>query len=194
MRKPDVDTRRLVGGALCLDFANTVDWAGDGTERPAHTDVLATPVDLARWGRRLGLTAVVTTGRELAAARLLRAAVHEVFASVAAGAQPGDAAVEALTRAFAEAAAAARLTTGGGWRLDWSPDDPCHVRHAVAVSAGDLLRTPDVLARVRMCPGSNCGWLFLDRSGRRRWCSMEVCGSRAKMRRLYEQRRRSPRS
>jgi predicted RNA-binding Zn ribbon-like protein len=42
-----------------------------------------------------------------------------------------------------------------------------------------------------MCPGNNCGWLFLDGSGRRQWCSMEVCGSRAKMRRRYERQRQA---
>ena len=41
------------------------------------------------------------------------------------------------------------------------------------------------LARVGRCPGRHCGWLFYDRSGRRRWCSMASCGSREKMRRLY---------
>jgi predicted RNA-binding Zn ribbon-like protein len=42
---------------------------------------------------------------------------------------------------------------------------------------------------VRQCPGRNCGWLFLDVSGRRHWCSMATCGSRAKMRRLYARQR-----
>jgi predicted RNA-binding Zn ribbon-like protein len=45
------------------------------------------------------------------------------------------------------------------------------------------------LARVRRCPGRDCGWLFLDASGRRRWCSMTTCGSREKMRRMYARRR-----
>ena len=30
--------------------------------------------------------------------------------------------------------------------------------------------------------------LFLDTSGRRRWCSMDTCGSRAKMRAMYARR------
>ncbi|MYV62710.1 hypothetical protein GTW37_28835, partial [Streptomyces sp. SID4931] len=25
-------------------------------------------------------------------------------------------------------------------------------------------------------PGKGCGWLFLDTAGRRRWCSLGVCG------------------
>jgi predicted RNA-binding Zn ribbon-like protein len=36
---------------------------------------------------------------------------------------------------------------------------------------------------VRACPGHDCGWLFLDRRGQRRWCIMAICGNRAKARR-----------
>ena len=51
----------------------------------------------------------------------------------------------------------------------------------VAWAAGELL-TSGELDRVKACPGDECGWLFLDRSGRRRWCSMDSCGNRAKVR------------
>ena len=67
------------------------------------------------------------------------------------------------------------------------------VRFAVAVDAMALLADPARLARVHRCPGPACGWLFLDTSGRRRWCSMSTCGSRVKMRRLYERRRQADR-
>jgi predicted RNA-binding Zn ribbon-like protein len=45
--------------------------------------------------------------------------------------------------------------------------------------------------RIRECGGHACGWLFYDRSknNRRRWCEMEVCGNRAKQRRLAARRR-----
>ena len=193
MLQPSIDSRRLLGGALCLDFANSVDWERDGTERPPSADVLAEPADLARWGRRLGLLEPADTPavdeRELARARALRRAVHDVFAAAASGATAGDEAIAAIERMFAESVAAGRLGAHGGWDFEWERDDPRRIRYAVAVSAVDLLRDPAKLARVRICPGNNCGWLFLDTSGRRRWCSMDVCGSRAKMRRLYERRR-----
>jgi predicted RNA-binding Zn ribbon-like protein len=37
-------------------------------------------------------------------------------------------------------------------------------------------------ARIKTCPGNNCGWKFLDRSKNRsrRWCDMAVCGNLAK--------------
>jgi predicted RNA-binding Zn ribbon-like protein len=51
------------------------------------------------------------------------------------------------------------------------------VRDAVA-----LLTDPARLARVRVCEGANCTWLFLDptKNGSRRWCEMKSCGNRAK--------------
>ncbi|WP_111603624.1 CGNR zinc finger domain-containing protein [Streptomyces sp. Amel2xB2] len=45
--------------------------------------------------------------------------------------------------------------------------------------------------RLKACEAHDCLWVFYDRSpaGRGRWCSMAVCGSRAKMR-SYRARRR----
>ena len=51
---------------------------------------------------------------------------------------------------------------------------------AVAWSAAGLLASPEV-AKVSACPGVDCGWLFLDARGRRRWCDMAACGNRAKV-------------
>jgi predicted RNA-binding Zn ribbon-like protein len=43
---------------------------------------------------------------------------------------------------------------------------------------------------IRPCTDNQCGFVFLDPSGRRRWCEMSVCGNRAKVRR-YAQRHRT---
>jgi predicted RNA-binding Zn ribbon-like protein len=196
MQYSSIEKRRLVGGALCLDFANSVDWDSDGAERPAHTDALGAPADLETWGRRLGIVRgddLEISGRELAAARDLRHALHRVFRAEAQSTKPPAEALELVGKNYAEAVRSAELRCKDGWRFEWQPDDPRRVRFAVAVSAIHLLLSPLERARIRICPGNNCGWLFIDTSGRRRWCSMEVCGSRAKMRRLYERRNRSSR-
>lgn len=192
------DTVQLWGGTLCLDFANSVDWSDADAPRGAETDALGEPDDVVRWGRRLGILAGAApdgVGQdELAACHVLRAAVHAAFAAIARGAEPPEAALDTLARAHAEAAAAASLVRHPqglalGWALGWPPADARQVRFAAAADAVALLGDPTRLARVRRCPGRGCGWLFLDASGRRRWCSMQTCGSRAKMRRLYERRR-----
>jgi predicted RNA-binding Zn ribbon-like protein len=189
-----VDTVKLVGGTLSLDFTNTIAWASDGRERPAHTDLLTEPRDLVTWGRRLGLVppyaAPAVTARELSAARVLRRAVRAVFGAIANGSIPSPDALDRVARDYGKAAETGQLVEEGGlWRLDWPLGDPRCVRFAAAVDAIDLLRDDERLGRVRICPGPDCGWLFLDFSGRRRWCSMDVCGSRVKMRRLYERQR-----
>jgi predicted RNA-binding Zn ribbon-like protein len=175
----------LLGGRLCTHFANTVDWA-DGEEMPEY-DALTEPDALARWGKRLGVPGGVPDAAELAAAVALRRALYATFAALDAGQAPPPDALERIAGDHAEAAAAARLSRGedGGWRLDWPHDDPRRVRFAVLADALEVLADPERLARVHRCPGRNCGWLFYDTSGRRRWCSMATCGSREKMRRLY---------
>jgi predicted RNA-binding Zn ribbon-like protein len=190
--KAKPETIHLFGGRLCLDFANSVDWSADGEPLGPETDALLEPGELAHWGRRVGVLdgePPIPPG-ELAAARTLRLALYDIFAAVGDGRAPAKDALARLAGDHAQAAAAAHLAErGGAWQLDWDPADPRRVRFAVAADAVALLADPDRLARVRRCPGRGCGWLFLDASGRRRWCSMQTCGSREKMRRLYERRR-----
>ncbi|WP_103501751.1 MULTISPECIES: CGNR zinc finger domain-containing protein [unclassified Streptomyces] len=47
--------------------------------------------------------------------------------------------------------------------------------------------------RLKACHADDCEWAYYDRSpaGRRRWCSMQVCGSRAKMRNYRSRQRRT---
>jgi predicted RNA-binding Zn ribbon-like protein len=162
------------------------------------TDALLAPRDLVRWGRRLGVVGrrpAVLDDDELAAARALRLVLHRVFSALAQDRRPRRADLEVLARDHAEAAGAARLAPAddGAWRLTWPAAEPRRVRFAVAVDAMALLADPERLARVHRCPGPACGWLFLDTSGRRRWCSMSTCGSRVKMRRLYARQRQADR-
>jgi predicted RNA-binding Zn ribbon-like protein len=193
MKRASPTTTRLVGGAICLDLANTVDWTEVGDERPDHTDALSTPQDLSAWGHRLGLAPaedLPMTGLQLKAIRRLRMAIHRTFASIAVGGTPAAQVTAALMSQYAEATAAGLLDPGADrWTIAWAPHDLRRIRFAAAVSAVELLSDATRLTRVRICPGNNCGWLFIDTTGRRRWCSMEVCGSRAKMRRLHARRR-----
>ena len=188
----------LVGNALCLDFANSLD------ARPeASRDWLAEPAGLHAWGVHAGIASRrAGSGPDLlAAGRELRDAVHQVFSAVAAGRRAPKPALAILTGTAAEGLAAATLRPGvpgtpegrpgagrGGaspYELVWAPaEGDRQVLWAVADSALGLLRHGP-LERVGECP--SCGWLFLDtsRNGRRRWCSMAMCGSAVKSARHY---------
>ncbi|HET6548779.1 MAG TPA: CGNR zinc finger domain-containing protein [Solirubrobacter sp.] len=181
------ETIKLLGGAPALDFANTVDRTEDDAY-VADTDALVKPDSLERWGVRVGIAGPAAGAAELARARELRDALHRIFSALARDQAPELAPLHA---AYAEAVAAGALTRreDGGFALDWPPDEPRRVRFAVAADAVALLADPDRVARLHRCPGRECGWVFLDTSGRRRWCSMATCGSRAKMRRMYARRR-----
>jgi predicted RNA-binding Zn ribbon-like protein len=187
VRKVVPETIKLRGGRLSLDFANSVDWTAEH-EPVGVEEAITTPDELVRWGVRLGVPSGEASPGELAAALSLREALHLAFAAIAHGEEPPSLAL--IASQHAEAVAAAQLAPrDGAFVLDWPQDDPRRVRFAVVVDAVALLADPERLARVRQCPGRNCGWLFLDVSGRRHWCSMATCGSRAKMRRMYARKR-----
>jgi len=59
---------------------------------------------------------------------------------------------------------------------------PLHSRIAAAVAEALVAGT---WQRLKACEADTCHWAYYDRSpaGRGRWCSMQVCGARAKMRR-----------
>ena len=187
------ETIHLWGETLCLDYANSVDWSPqDEHVDPEQTDVLRTEQLLDSWGRRIGLLcddAQPSSTSELRRARALRDAVHRLFSSLSRGERPSVEDLEMLMGNYADAVEHASLLAGEGlYELDWPARDPRRIRYAVATDAIALLQDPSRLKRVSRCPGRGCGWLFLNTSGRRRWCSMSTCGSREKMRRLHQRR------
>jgi predicted RNA-binding Zn ribbon-like protein len=187
------ETVHLWGETLCLDFANSVDWSPEGEHvDPVHTDVLRTEDMLARWGRRLDLLsedAGPASAAELARARALRDAVYRLFRSIAHDQERAGTDLDVLMSTYLEAVEHASLVAREGcYGLGWRAGDPRTVRYAVASDAIALVQDPGRLQRVSRCPGRDCGWLFLNTSGRRRWCSMSTCGSRDKMRRLHQRR------
>jgi predicted RNA-binding Zn ribbon-like protein len=186
------ETIRLQGGSLSLEFANSVDWTEDDIELPA-TDALLEPDSVERWGARLGVAGSPGGAEELELARGLRAALHHIFSALARGQEPDPFTLSRLRFAYAQAVAAGTHIPreDGGFGLNWRDDEPRRVRFAVAADAVALLADPARIDRLHRCPGRDCGWVFLDTSGRRRWCSMATCGSREKMRRMYERKRAS---
>jgi predicted RNA-binding Zn ribbon-like protein len=74
--------------------------------------------------------------------------------------------------------------TLAGERRTVAPVDATQALSALARDAIDLFTGP-LRQRVRSCAAEDCELLFVDasRPGRRRWCSLNRCGSREKMRR-----------
>jgi predicted RNA-binding Zn ribbon-like protein len=195
-RTPDYP--RLLGGVLCLDFANTV----EGRLDPRPTDFIEGYADLPAWAFHAGLMDAQRRGRVLRLAKVevataerlygraieLREALYRTFRAVARGTTPDERDLAVAAREYAAGMAEASLEPGGTtWSWAWREDDLAYPVWAVARSAVDLLTSAD-LSRIKQCPGAlDCGWLYYDasRNRTRRWCSMEGCGSRVKMRRQY---------
>jgi predicted RNA-binding Zn ribbon-like protein len=196
--RPTAPVFDLSGGALCLDFVNTV--GGHRALRPR--EMLRGYGDLLAWARQAGvLTPAEATrlaaraSREprravaaLGRARAARERLYRVFAARAAGAEPAAADLADLNRDLARALPHLRLAPDAAG-LAWSWDDPLDLERPlwpVLRSAADLL-TAAPTGRLRECAAETCSWLFLDRSrpGGRRWCDMQSCGNRAKARRHY---------
>ncbi|MDI3339330.1 MAG: ABATE domain-containing protein [Sphaerobacter sp.] len=192
---------KRVGGAVCLDFANTR--ANRDTEAPK--EYLHSYADLVAWAGAVGVLsasacqALLAAARArpseadetLAAARKLREAIYGIFSRIATGEPAPTPDLETLNAALARAMSRARVAPqpGGGFGWAWAaePDALDPMLWAVARSAAELLTSP-LLDRVRECAGHPCGWLFLDmsRNRSRRWCDMRDCGNRAKARRHYQ--------
>lgn len=176
----------LVGNAACLDFANSL----DARPEPSR-DWLAEPGGLQAWAVHAGIPHPGSGVDLRPAARQLRDAVYQVFSAVAARHHPPEPALAGVTAVAAEGLTVATLRPvdpgrgGSSYTLAWTPaDGDRQVLWAIADSALGLLRGGP-LERIGECP--SCGWLFLDtsRNGRRRWCSMAMCGNSVKSARHY---------
>ncbi|MEU7037524.1 CGNR zinc finger domain-containing protein [Streptomyces sp. NPDC046237] len=170
------DPRPLVGEPVSLDLLNTR-WMLDG----ARQDLLTDTEGLAVWLRANGLderfAADAATLRHTLAARDALSGLVD---------RPGDPAATARVDAvLGHGRIRATLTAEGPGERPEFADVTWGPGWTAARDYLDLLRTaPD---RIRSCAHDACILHFFDtsRNGTRRWCSMAICGNRAKASRHY---------
>ncbi len=194
----------LTGGALCLDFANTL---GD---RPRSTEEhLGGYDDLLRFSRQAGvLTAADVDEIEhlveehprsarTAFRRVidLRENLYRIFSRLARGETPEAEDIQSLNSLLHKTLQRLELRIQGE-TLEWAWDEtaPSLERPIwpIVRSAAELL-TSEEASSLRECASETCSWLFVDRSRtrRRRWCDMSTCGNRAKARRHYQRHKQT---
>jgi predicted RNA-binding Zn ribbon-like protein len=206
---------RFDAGAVCLDFAHT---GGEGRyavfetlHEPADLGEWLAQPPLA------AVLTVPATTQELAAAKVLRQAIWDaaharaarrplpaeaVTAINQAAATPpltpeltsSSAAVAPLAPGLASSSAAAPPLAPGSAGVSMAAGWAAPVRATQALSTLaremiELLAGP-FSGRIRECASSDCPLVFVDtsRPGARRWCSMERCGNRHKLRALRARR------
>jgi predicted RNA-binding Zn ribbon-like protein len=190
------------GGALCLDFINTVDVhdrpPGYDDLHPGYANVLAwcewaevldpdRAQRLLRRARKEPRAAADVRKRAVA----LRESLFRTMSFLAQGETPGRDDLATLEREILNASAYEHLQESDGV-LAWQFTDESFLERVlwpIVVSAEKLLLSPDA-GRVRECAGDECQWLFLDttRNRSRRYCSPTGCGNRERVRRFRQQR------
>jgi predicted RNA-binding Zn ribbon-like protein len=189
-----VDDLPRVGGDLCLDYVNTVDtW-----QRTDRVDYLSDYQALVAWAARAGALPTSQAERLLDGAATRQPQAHRVHVRAVALRDalfhvlvPGkrrtaESWLEIVNEELESAMRALRLRPAqSGYELVSTSGDELDQMLWPVLRAATQLATSPGLERVRSCPGEDCGWLFLDTSkaGRRRWCSMAICGNRMKTRR-----------
>lgn len=194
-----LDQLELVGGNICLDFTNSVNC------RPEpEIDYFHSYSSFLAWAERAQLLS--SSEREslcrlaeqqpshaeslIGRIRTLRETIYCLFADLAAHKQPNPKDLEAIQSSYAFACQRASLVHEQGsycfsWNRTHQLESPLW---PVIYATGELLRS-EQLQRLKLCP--SCGWLFIDlsKNGQRRWCSMNSCGARDKMRRYHQRQR-----
>ena len=201
-KKRNAGNLKLLGGRLCLDFVNTLDWRGTDTPQ----EFLITFQDLVCWSHHVGICSQLESdqlcqvaersnaeaGVVLKRALKLREVIYRLFTTSIAHQGPvaEDLAVfnKELGRLM-KASQIIRIKDGYAWesagdkmKLDW-------VLNPIIHSAAEIL-VSDELKKVKKCADPACGWLFIDvsRNQSRRWCDMKDCGNRAKATKFYQKK------
>jgi predicted RNA-binding Zn ribbon-like protein len=194
----------LIGDHLALDFVNSIaapagaeiDWLANGS---ALLDWLTATgaIDAANAARfRAGKVAARRLDAVAEQARALRGWLHKFLLAHAGARLDADALAEleplnrllARDESFQQVMAASTRpepegTAHGPFELTqqrrWTA--PEQLLQPIAAAAADLVCHADFLL-IRTCEGPTCTLMFYDRTKGhgRRWCSMSLCGNRAK--------------
>lgn len=201
----DVFKHDLLGGRLCLDFANTVGWHDSSEE---SQELLTSYEQLVNWSlhanilkKQQSLSLLKKADKQPAKAKevlqqatQLREAIFQIFSRVSNNELPSSKELAILNEALSKAYGKMRVVPGENkFSLEFINCDETldGMLPPIVQSAIDILISEKELSRVKKCEGDPCGWLFLDtsRNRSRRWCSMADCGNRAKAKRFYHNKK-----
>lgn len=202
-RKSAVNSLKLLGGRLSLDFVNTQGWRG----KKDPGEYLKSYDDLIAWGSHVKMISKQearalsekSANHHPAAQSVLKRAIElretifRIFSSLAEDNSAANEDLAVFNRYLATTMKMSHLikkkdgfhldTTGNKSKLDW-------ILGPIIRCAADLMVSGE-WRKVKKCGDPVCGWLFLDisRNQSRRWCDMQDCGNRAKASRFYQKSR-----
>ncbi len=179
-----------VGGEpLSVDLADTI-----VTAVLPRFDLLADDVACSRfWALQHGRLPDGWEVPSLSATRELRDAIRQLFDEAHAGVELDDRSLAIVNRASATVTTALVGARAGAVleRVErLSAADPTDLALAAAArSAIEILTDPADAARIRRCANPGCSMLFFNGDARRRWCTPNICGNRARVARHYHRHR-----
>lgn len=173
----------LVSGHLSLGLVNT-----EVVRRGIRHDLLVTPNELGSWINTMEqagslIPATLHEGYDspeaLQSLRTIRDFLRQECEKTADGHKPTDAFRLHLEELIARAPFVYKLMDKSLVRIPTGKASDSLVS-LVALNSLHLLATGGLLTLHR-CANPDCVLLFLDASGNRKWCSMKICGNRAKV-------------
>jgi predicted RNA-binding Zn ribbon-like protein len=197
----DVAKIALIGGHPALDFINSIEGRGRGSE----LNYLPDYGSLAAWSARTGLISEASrralarrsqqhpagARKAWAKAMALREDLFAMTRAIADAKPPPRQATSDFNKLLAKAAALRQLAfaADGEARWIWKPESTSDfdlIIRELALSAASLLADLAHTHRIKVCANDPCDWMFLDtsRNGLRRWCRMADCGNVSKVRRF----------
>lgn len=178
-------TFRTGNGAAWLDLLSTL----EGRHRDTLVDRIATPENLGAWLDQAGLRPdAPVTKSDVATAVELREALHRVTVGVIDGTTPRRPDIAILNAALT-AEMPLRVAPGTGRVCVARPATVAEALARLTRDAVQLLGGPQ-RGGLKACGDSTCSGVFLDDTGRRRWCTDERCGNRLRVR-AHRQRKRA---
>lgn len=169
-------------GSTALDFCYTGAWGAADGHLDEAVELLGDPLALGTW-LSTRIPCSPATERDLQDAQALRSTIARIARALADEYPPAGTDIDMLNLYAATPDVPARLA-GGARQAGRTEPRAAQVlasiaRDAVALFSGRLA------GRLRHCAADDCDLIYFDssRAGTRRWCSMQRCGNRDKVRR-----------
>ena len=178
----------LLGGRLCVDFVNATPPNSElSWERLIHFLESTSIVSAERGAQLLSLPQSDPQAAEalLLKARRLGSALRKLFIAMLRKQRMAGEWIEPVNEIL-------RITEGhdelasqdGIWKIEFvAREGGLEWLLAAVARSGAEIVAEGARARLRLCANPHCGLFFYDnsRTGRRRWCSIAVCGNRSKV-------------
>lgn len=175
----------LVEGNLALDLVNT-----EEIRRGIRRDFISSAEEFSLWLTTEELAGAVShvqlpfevevwSSDDLERVHEVRSEVRELLERVAEGGQLDSGMIRRLESYTEQAPYTLRLHEGRVLQVPVGKP----VERLCSLVAGEILELigQGKIEYLRRCANPNCLFMFVDESGRRKWCSMKRCGNRMKV-------------